>query len=45
LFEFGEGQADALLVMAQVHGAAARTAADLAGRPRVLVIPAQDRQG
>jgi release factor glutamine methyltransferase len=38
LFEFGELQAEPLLAMAVGVGAAARTVADLAGRPRVLVI-------
>lgn len=38
LFEFGEGQADALVVMAAGLGHAPRTVADLGGRPRVLVI-------
>jgi release factor glutamine methyltransferase len=45
LFEFGAGQAEALVVLAGAHGAAARTVADLAGRPRVLVIADQDRAG
>jgi release factor glutamine methyltransferase len=40
LFEFGEGQADALVRMAEGLGHAARTVADLAGRPRALVIAA-----
>jgi release factor glutamine methyltransferase len=40
LFEFGEEQAEPLLAMAARLGAAARTVADLAGRPRVLVIVA-----
>lgn len=40
LFEFGEGQADPLVAMAGGLGHAARTVADLAGRPRVLVIAA-----
>ena len=38
LFEFGEGQADALVAMAAGLGLVARTVADLAGRPRALVI-------
>ncbi len=38
LFEFGEGQGDALVAMAKASGHAARTVPDLAGRPRVLVI-------
>jgi release factor glutamine methyltransferase len=38
LFEFGEGQAGPLLDMAVGLGAAARTVADLAERPRVLVL-------
>ncbi len=40
LFEFGEGQAEPLLGMAAHHEGVARTVADLAGRPRVLVIAA-----
>lgn len=40
LFEFGEGQADALSALAEEAGLAARSAADLAGRPRVLVLTA-----
>lgn len=38
LFEFGEGQADALLALAAEGGMPARIAPDLAGRPRVLVM-------
>lgn len=38
LFEFGEGQADSVLGLAAEGGMEARIAADLAGRPRVLVI-------
>jgi release factor glutamine methyltransferase len=38
LFEFGEGQADALLGLAATNGVQARIAPDLAGRPRVLVM-------
>lgn len=38
LFEFGEGQAELLVGMAEGLGLAARTVADLAGRPRALVI-------
>jgi release factor glutamine methyltransferase len=38
LFEFGEGQADALLAMTADEQMTARTVPDLAGRPRVLVL-------
>lgn len=38
LFEFGEGQGDTLVAMAQGLGHSAQTETDLAGRPRVLVI-------
>lgn len=38
LFEFGEGQAEALRAMAMDSGLKADVAADLAGRPRVLKI-------
>lgn len=38
LFEFGEGQAEPLMAMAADTGAGVRTVADLAGRPRVLVV-------
>jgi release factor glutamine methyltransferase len=38
LFEFGAGQADALLALAAQAGLPARIATDLAGRPRVLVM-------
>ncbi|MGL6044303.1 MAG: peptide chain release factor N(5)-glutamine methyltransferase [Sandaracinobacteroides sp.] len=38
LFEFGEGQGDALLAMAQPCGLEARLCPDLSGRPRVLVL-------
>lgn len=38
VFEFGEGQADALLGLAADAGMKARIAPDLAGRPRVLVM-------
>lgn len=41
LFEFGAGQAEALVALAGAHGHGARTVPDLAGRPRVLVIRAQ----
>jgi release factor glutamine methyltransferase len=40
LFEFGEGQSDPLVAMARGLGWSARTVADLAGRPRVLVLEA-----
>jgi release factor glutamine methyltransferase len=38
LFEFGQGQPDALLAMAAAQGLAARIVPDLAGRPRVLAL-------
>lgn len=37
IFEFGPGQAGALVAMAEAAGLAARVAPDLAGRPRALV--------
>ncbi len=40
LFEFGQGQEALLVAMAQAAGHRAQTVADLAGRPRVLVIVA-----
>ena len=38
IFEFGMGQAEALLVLAADAGLDARVAADLAGRPRALIV-------
>ncbi len=38
IFEFGVGQADALVAMAGESGLEARVAPDLAGRPRALIV-------
>lgn len=38
IFEFGVGQADALLAIAAESGLSARVAPDLAGRPRALIV-------